>query len=345
MPWDLPTPEAIAARMAAQLEAQIPGLDARSPNRMAAILTRAQALAASDLWLYQQYLSGEMFADSATELARHGAIWGVARNLATPAGGTVRLLGVTGTVVPAGIVLSAANGLTYTTQAGITLAGSVADTVAVLCSVAGSQGNLLAGVALTLATPFAGLSGATVSAGGIAGQDDEALESWRARILRRIRVGPDYGQTGSYARAALSVPGVGYAVERPLWLGAGSVGVVVAMAGPAVPSGGQLAQVQAALDAMRPVTANVLAVAASLSPVAVTLSLNPDTVVTRAAVQSALAAFFLSEGAIGGTLYRSRLVEAISSASGEYSHSLTAPSGDVALGATSLATLGTVTFV
>lgn len=345
MPWDLPTPDAIAARMAATLEGAIPGLDARSPSRLASILTRAQALAASDLYLYQQFLAGEMFADTATEVARHGAIWGVARNLATQAGGTVTLAGVTGTVVPALLALSAANGLTYLTQASVTLTGTSADTVAVLCSSAGSAGNLPAAAALTPVSPFAGLAGATVATGGIVGQDDEALESWRARILRRIRLGPDYGQTGSYARAALGVPGVGYAAERPLWLGAGSVGVVVAMAGPRVPTTGELATVQAALDAMRPVTANVLAVAASLLPVNLTIALNPDTVATRGAVQAALAAFFLSEGAIGGTLYRSRLIEAISSASGEYSHTLTLPAADVALTTAQLATLGTVSFV
>lgn len=345
MPWDLPTPDAIAARMAAALEAAIPGLDARSPNRMAAILARTQALSAADLWLYQQFLSGEMFADSATDLARHGAIWGVARNLAGAAAGSVRLLGVTGTVLPGGIVLSAPNGLTYTTQAGLTLAGTTADTVAVLCGVTGTQGNLLAGASLTPATPVAGLAGATVSTGGIVGQDDEALEAWRARILRRIRVGPDYGQAGSYIRAAFAVAGVGYAIERPGMLGPGSVGVVVAMAGPRVPNAGELAAVQAALDAMRPVTALVSAVAASLLPVDIVLSLNPDTVATRGAVNAALAAFFQAEGQIGGGLSRSRLSEAISSAAGEYSHVLTTPAADVALGSAQLATLGTVSFV
>lgn len=345
MPWDLPGPDAIAARMAAALEGSIPGLDARSPNRLAAILTRAQALAAEDLYLYQQYLAGEMFADSANDVARHGAIWGIQRNLATAAVGTVTLAGVAGTVVPALLALTAPNGLRYLTQASVTLTGTAADRVAVACATAGAAGNLPAGAALTPASPFAGLAGATVFTGGIIGQDDEALETWRARILRRIRLGPDYGQAGSYARAALGVPGVGYAAERPQWLGPGSVGVVVAMAGPMVPSGGQLAAVQAALDAVRPVTAQVQAVAASLLPVNVTLALSPDTVATRGAVQAALAAFFLGEGALGGTLFRSRLSEVISSAAGEYSHGLSVPAGDVALGATQLATLGTVTFV
>lgn len=345
MPWDLPGPDAIAARMAATLEGSIPGLDARSPNRLAAILARSQALAAEDLYLYQQYLAGEMFADSATDVARHGAIWGIARNLATQASGSVTLNGVAGTALPALLALTAPNGLSYLTQSAVTLTGTAVDRVAVLCTKAGSLGNLPAGAALTPATPFAGLAGATVFTGGIIGQDDEALETWRARILRRIRIGPDYGQTGSYVRAALGVPGVAYAAERPLWLGAGSVGVVVAMAGPRVPTGGELTTVQAALDAMRPVTAQVLAVSASLLPVNVTVALNPDTVVTRGAVQSALGAFFLTEGAIGGTLFRSRMIEAVSSAAGEYSHTLSVPSGDVALGAAQLATLGTVTFV
>jgi uncharacterized phage protein gp47/JayE len=345
MPWPIPTPEQLFNRLAGGLEAGVPGLNARSGNSLAGILAGVQALGAQDTWLYLASLAEEQFADTAADVARHGGIWGVSRLLATAPTGQVALNGLAGVVLPAGIGLAAAGGAVYVTQAAITLAGGGADLVTVTALATGTAGNLAAGATLVPSAPIAGLTSATVAAGGLVGTDDEALEAWRARILARIRLGADYGQAGSYARAALGVAGVAYAAEKPGWLGAGTVGVVVAMAGPAVPNSTQLAIVQAALDAMRPVCASVTAVAASLLPVAVTVHLVPDTAATRAAVQSALALFFQTEAAIGGTLYASRLDEAISSASGEYAHTRSLPAGDVTLSAAQLATLGTVSFI
>ena len=60
------------------------------------------------------------------------------------------------------------------------------------------------------------------------------------------------------------------------------VGVVVAMPGPAVPTSGELAAVDAYLQSVRPVTAQVITLAASLYPVNCTLHLNPSTASTQA---------------------------------------------------------------
>jgi uncharacterized phage protein gp47/JayE len=344
MPWPIPTPEDLTSRLAGGMEAAIPGLSARSGNSLAGILAGVQALGLQDVWLYLAFVAAEMFPTTAADVARHGGIWGVPQRLASAAVGQVLLAGVAGVAVPAGTSLSGPGGAVYLTQAAITLAGGGLDLVAVTAVVAGTGGNLAAGATLVPTVPVAGLTGASVATGGLVGTADETLESWRARILTRIQIGPDYGQAGSYARAARGA-GAAYAAERPAWLGAGTVGVVVAMAGPAVPNTAQLAAVQSALDAMRPICAGLTAVAASLLPVAVTVQLVPDTAATRAAVQTALVAFFQTEAAIGGTLYRSRLEEAISSASGEYAHGLTLPAGDVTLTAAQMATLGAVSFV
>jgi uncharacterized phage protein gp47/JayE len=95
---------------------------------------------------------------------------------------------------------------------------------------------------------------------------------------------------------------------------------------------------------VRPVTARAVVSAATLVPVPVTLSLNPNTALTQQAATAALQLFFAQGQKIGGTLYVSRLDNAVSNSDGEYSHERTAPAADVTCLPSQLLTLGTVTF-
>lgn len=346
MPWPLPQPAEIKDRIASGFESEFGAVgravEARAPNATLTILAGVQAEAAFDQYLYQSAVAQELFPDTAEDPTRHGDLWGKARIPASAAIGAAAFAGTDGTVVPALQQVAGTSGVIYATDAEGTIAsGSV--TIPVTATTTGAAGSLPVGAALSLVTPLAGVNAVTVAT-ALVGRDQEDIEAWRSRILARIRGGPDYGQAGAYARAAKSVAGVLYAAERAAWVGAGSVGVIVAMEGPAVPTSGELASIQAALDIIRPITATVVAVAVTLQPVNLTIGLSPDTVQTRAAVENALGLFFAAEGAIGGTLPLSRIDEAISSAAGEYSHTLTAPTGPVALGSTALATLGTVTW-
>jgi uncharacterized phage protein gp47/JayE len=130
-------------------------------------------------------------------------------------------------------------------------------------------------------------------------------------------------------------------------VGLGSVGVVVATGSalaPTAPTPAELARVQEVLDANRPVTALALAVPATIAPLALTIRLEPDTAAVRGAVTEGLRLFLAGEPGIGGVIRRSRLSEAISSASGEFAHRLDLPAADVALAPTALATLGAITW-
>lgn len=101
---------------------------------------------------------------------------------------------------------------------------------------------------------------------------------------------------------------------------------------------------QAAIDALKPVTADVTVFAPTAVAVNVSLTLSVDTAATRAAVTAALAAFFIAEAEPGGTLRISRMSAAISAAAGEVWHTLVAPAADVVRSAGEISTLGTVTF-
>ena len=135
------------------------------------------------------------------------------------------------------------------------------------------------------------------------------------------------------------------AVCPPAACGGGVVSVVIAMTGLVAPDTTQLAQVQAYINARRPVTAMPTVYACTLNPVNVTLHLNPDTPTIRAAATAALALSFEQDAAIGGTNYLSRLNNAVSSSDGEYSHEMIAPTADVVAPTLfALNVLGAVTF-
>lgn len=355
MAWPLPPPAEIAERLAAGYEGAFAplagpgGVDARSPQSVLAALARVQAMGAFDLYLHLQRLAQELFPDTATdELARHASIWGVARRPAAPALGSVTVAGTNGLAVPAGLEM-ALGAVSFVSLAETTIVGGAA-TLPVQARVAGAAGNLATGTSLALVSPLAGLSAqaAVVAAPGLAGGvDEESLDAWRTRVLARIRAGVPYGQAGAYAAWGLTVPGVIAVREAPGWVGLGTVGLIVAtgtILAPTAPSPAELAAVQAVLDANRPVTALAVAVAATIAPLNLTIRVEPDTAAVRAAVTEGLRLFLASEPGIGGVIRRSRLSEAISSASGEFAHRLDLPAADVTLGATALATLGTITW-
>jgi uncharacterized phage protein gp47/JayE len=355
MPWPLPAPAEIAERLAGGFETAFAplagpgGVDARSPQGVLAALARVQAMGAFDLYLHLQRIAQELFPDTATdELARHASIWGVARRPAAAATGAVTFSGANGLAVPIGIELASGAARFITTEGGVISSGTL--TVAAQATTTGASGNVPVGAALPLVAPLAGLStqAASVAAPGFAGGlDEEGLDAWRTRLLARIRAGVPYGQAGAYAAWALTVPGVTAVAERPAWVGLGTVGVIVAMGSqiaPASPTPTELAAVQAVLDQHRPITTLVLALAASIVPIDLTLRVEPDSALVRAAVTEAARLFLASEPGIGGVIRRSRLSEAISSASGEFAHRLDLPAGDIALGPTELATLGTITW-
>lgn len=344
----LPSPSAIAARIATEMEAALPGLDARSPGTVAAALGRAYAMGAYDMWLRLRALADELLPDTATEtLARHAAVWGVARIPASAASGSVTFTGLAGTVLPSGIGLRDAAGNTYTTQAGATIGSGGTATVAVLADAAGAVGNLAAGTSVDAVSPIAGVTAqqALVAVPGLAGgRDAEADEALRTRLLARIRQPPAGGAMADYEAWARAVSGIGYVAVVPGGLGPGTVLLVVALSGPAVAQPADVARVASAIGLVRPVTAAVTVAAATLAPAALTLRVSPDTAATRGAVAAALATFFLAEARIGQSIPLSRISEAISAASGEYSHVILSPTATIAPASTELPTLGVITW-
>lgn len=317
----------------------------------AEVLARVMAGAAHGLYGYLDYLSRQILPDTSDTdwLERHASLWlQSGRNPAAAATGNVTFAGSTGAVVPVGTQLVTAGGLVFETTAEATLVAGAA-TVSAVAVEAGASGNLLAGVGLTLVSPVIGVqSAAVVAVGGLTGGADvEDDESLRARVVARIQQPPHGGARFDYVAWALEVPGVTRVWTNPLELGAGTVTVRFVRDDDAspIPDAGEVATVQAYIDALRPVTAAVTVVA----PVPVVLNftisgLSPDTASVRAAIAAELADLLRREAEPGGTILISHIREAVSIAAGEADHVVVAPAANVTHSTGEIAVMGAITW-
>jgi uncharacterized phage protein gp47/JayE len=336
-------------RAASDIEAALPGTDARLRRANLNVLARVHAGAVHGLYGYLKWMAEQLMIDTCEGpyLDRYSSIWGVTRRPAEFAQGPVTLSGTSGVVVPAGSTLRRGDGTTYTTMADATLASGAA-TAQALATAAGEAGNAAAGTALTLTEPIAGVSSAvTVAAGAIVGGiDSESDAALRDRVLLRIRQTPMGGAAWDYTSWALEVPGVTRAWVYPLEGGPGTVVVRFVRDDDAalIPDAAEVAAVQAYIDERRPVCAAVTVAAPVAAPLDLTITLTPGTAAVKAAVQAELQDLLRREATPGGTLLVSHIREAISVAAGETNHVLVTPAADVAHAAGQIATLGTITW-
>lgn len=343
-----PSLSEIVERIRSDIETRLPGADARLRHSLLDVLARAEAGAAAGLYGYLDFLARQLMPDTAEAeyLNRWSSVWGVFRKAATPAAATITASGVNGSVIPLGTELQRADGAIYVVSAAAVIAAGAA-IVSVEADLAGSTGDVLPGTVLTFSSPVGGVSAeAPVLALVTAGSDEEDDTSLTARLLDRMRRPPQGGNANDYVAWALAQPGVTRAWAYGQWMGLGTVGVTFVMDGRAeiVPLLGDVAAVHAALDVLRPVTAELFVFAPVARAIDFVVRAIPDTPAVRTAIEGELADFFARESEPGGTLYLSRLGEVISLAEGEFRHVIELPSINPVAIHGELLKLGTVTF-
>jgi uncharacterized phage protein gp47/JayE len=344
---DLPT---LINRAEADIETRLPGADARLRRSNLNVLARVHSGAAHGLYGYLEWISRQVIIDTADGdiLERHGSIWGVTRKAASPAVGKVTVTGTNGAVVPVDSTLARSDGVQYTTDAEATISGGLA-MIAVTAVEGGQAGNAAAASSLSFDTPIAGVSvSATVDAAGLtAGADIEADDDLRARLLARIQTPPHGGAAHDYIAWALEVAGVTRAWVYPAELGLGTITVRFVRDDDAspIPDAAEVLAVQAYIDSVRPVTAVVTVAAPIAVPLNFTIDITPDTAAIRAAIEAELRDLLLREAEPGATILLSHIREAISLATGESDHILTAPAANVTHTTGEMATFGAITWV
>jgi uncharacterized phage protein gp47/JayE len=277
--------------------------------------------------------------------------WGnmleVERKPAQKATGPATFTGTNGTSLPLGTSLKADDDSLYTvTVAGMVALGSVIVTVE--ASEAGAAGNLENGATLSLLSPIAGIDTAGLVSGDglIDGVDLEDLEDYRVRVVDELRNPESGGGPGSYVKWAKEIPGVTRAWEFGNRMGIGTVSLAFTMdeREDIIPTLSDVADVQAHIDSKKPLDMGPAYVSAPIAqPVDMTIDLVPNTTDVQDAVRIELRDLFIIEADFEGDLAQSRIDEAISSAQGETSHTITSI-GSLSAADWHILTLGTLTF-
>lgn len=314
------------------------------------VLARAFAGAAHLLHGHLAYIARESIPYTAIDsIPDHAATWGLTYNVATFATGNVVLTGtVNGSVLPAGSVLRRSDEVEFTTDADATIA-SLTATVAVTCSTEGATGNTDAATNLTIVSAVAGINSiTTVDGSGLSGgSETETAEQLKTRLLERIQNPPHGGNEADYILWAKEVTGVTRVFVYPNHLGLGTVGLTFLRDGDVspIPDAGEVATVQAYVDNLRPVTADLTVFAPTAVPLDFTITLTPNTAAVQAAVTSELEDMLLRDAEPGGTIYLSRIREAVSIAAGETDNIVSVPAADVTHASDEIATMGTITWL
>ena len=312
----------------------------------AQVLARTLSGAAFGLYGYLDWIVDQILPDTAddTTLERIAALrLHQPRKAAQAASGSVSYTAAAGAVLDAGTLLQTSDGRSYTVTVGGTTSGGT-NIAPIQALDAGSLGNGDAGLTLFPVQPVQGIGNTfTVLDPGLSGGVvAESIESLRARVISSYRIIPNGGSAADYETWALECPGITRAWCRGSYLGPGTVGLFVMRDDDPVPlpDDGQLALVQAYIDPLRPVTAELHVLAPVLVPVIYTLRLIPDTTAIRAAVEAELQDLHDREAGLGETLLLTHIAESISSASGEQDHLLVSPSADVPAATNQLLTFG-----
>lgn len=331
MAIEIPDFDTLRARYLQQVANQQPQA-ATGPDSDHYVRASAVAAAVESLHQHIWWLGRQQFPDSADPdylERRHASLYGLARNPASTATGTVTLTGAPDTPVSAGLLLQAANGQQYEVTENSAIGGGGTVDVAAWALLAGPDANLAAAAPLTIVIPVAGITSAVVATmdGGNVSEGDDSL---RDRVKERMRNAPAGGNKADYERWAKEVPGVGRAWCLASRRGLGTVDVAI-MALDGLPSAGLIEAVEDYIQDRRPVTSDVLVLQPDLVVVNITATVMLSGVSlasAQAAAATAIAAY-VDQLAPGDTVYLSRLSAAIQDVPGVVNVVITSPVADV----------------
>ena len=376
MPWPIPSAKTIFERIATSIEEKlsraVPNVDpaalsraARSSHGMISLLERPVALEAREIHDHVAFYARQYFPNTAEEefVERHASIWGIQPRPAIAATGHIFVEGSGGTVIAAGTEFSTINGIIVKTTDASTINENGSVRIPVECTITGVAGNLGEGIAANTVEPFPAINRAIVAAPGLTGgAEAETWQELQTRVLQRIRQPPHGGASFDYKEWLSAKFDLRAVSVEPDWIGRGSVGLIVAMKDGNSGRPPSEDEKEAMLDyigrpgspsGVRPVTAHVVIVAATAKILPLRVRVRPFNTATKKAIEDAWAAFISTIGdenddgnetAIGATIERSRVIEALSAAAGEYAHDLIEPAKTITLAKTEYPVAGPVQF-
>jgi uncharacterized phage protein gp47/JayE len=333
-------------------------------------LSEVLAQVVAELYAFAGEMLKQGFLDTATGfwLDRKANEYGINRKPALKTEGVVvfsrKLPKATNITIPANSIVttpkdqSGAEYRYFTTQAAVLQAGETSVQVPVLAENAGAAYNAGPGSITKMKVFLNGVDAVTNPEGwiSVAGLDEETDSSLRQRCVLAWETLAQGGTSAAYVSWALSVPGVKSAfVDDNLPRGEGTLNIyLMAESGP--PGGLLLTQVQAVIDAHRPITADALVLSPEVVTVPIQASLTPragwDAEAIDAEARRRLAVYFgeledpavvASPLGVGKDVVVSQVVALLMAIPGVYSVDLVSPPATVVIAPDQVPALGTIT--
>ena len=324
------------------------------------IIAKAFGGASHTLHGFIDFAKDQLFPDTATDefLIRWSTIFGINRIEAQFAEININVTATTGATLTQGTVYQRSDGFQYLVKADVIIGAGAIEPAIIVASEAGENGNIDDGSTVSLLSAFAGLeSDALVTSTLIEGEEQETLDNLRTRLIERIQQPPSGGKASDYIAFAKTIAGVTRAWVLPGFLGQGTVGLTFVEDNevPIIPSPAKVTEVQLAVEALKPVTADLFTFAPNEVEINPNILLEPNTTAVQNAVITELEDMLNREAQVAGafkevgTQYTgiislSKINEAISIAAGEEDHILQSPTADIEPNDGSLVTLGTPVF-
>lgn len=231
MPFARPSLTELRAQVAADIDAALPGLEARFRYSNIGIIGDVQAASAHALYGYLDWIARQSVPFTATDEYLEGwaALAKLTRKPATKAYGTARFAATTGKQIAAGQPVTRSDGVAYVTTALASESGGHID--APIRAVSGGvDGNAPDGTTLSLGIAISGVTGTGAAQGAIGGgADTERDNELRSRMLEAFANPEQGGSITDYARWAREVPGVTRAWIQPSIQGPGTIGIFFMM--------------------------------------------------------------------------------------------------------------------
>ncbi len=332
MPFLTPDYRAVRASVLRDI-ANLQPLASVGPDSDYYLRANATGAAIEGLYQHQQWIARQIFPDTADSdvLEQHASQRGIQRKAASAATGSITFSGATGSAVPIGTEAKTAGGVAFVTTASGVIGGGGSANIAARASLPGKSGNQDAATALALTSAPSGVQSQAAITSMTGGTDSETDAGMLARLLTDIRLPPAGGAAHDYARWALEVSGVADAYVFTQRRAVNSVDVVIETAG-GLPSTQLVNSVQAHIDSVRPVGADVLVMAPQTVAVniAAALALSGTTLPDATArIGAALTSYFAILN-VGGGVTRARLIALMMDTPGVVDVTLTAPASNVA---------------
>jgi uncharacterized phage protein gp47/JayE len=209
MAYTPPTIAAIKAQIITDIEGAIGQSVPILPKAFVRVLAAALAGALSLLYRFGAWIYRQIFPQTADgdALILIGGQYGLTITAAVNAILTATATGVDETIIPAGTIWYIGD-LAYSQISAAEIASGTA-TITIECLTAGDAGNLDIGDILSLSSPIAGVDGTAVIASIVtSGEDQEATDDFRTRVMERIQRQPQGGSIADYVSWTREVAGI-----------------------------------------------------------------------------------------------------------------------------------------